>query len=614
MQINSQIQHLAGLNDQQREAVLCDSDIVYVSAGPGTGKTHMLTSKLVNYIVSSSTPQKIVALSYTNTAARQLGERFSKKVRECGITVEYSFFNGTIHSFCYRMMKQFGESSFDYVILDDDELNEIAQEIEQHYEGRYSRQRILSALRANDAGDTGELANEISSLKESLKVISIQDILLRFVQMIDSDSSFREWLGGQVTVMAIDEAQDLSQLNYTILDRMLSVIPNLKLFIVGDPRQNIFEFNGGSYKHLEEFLNLYPMHVTKNLSMTYRCSQAITDYVNSFSFTDCSNFSLNPLSGEPGEIELSASQNETKEAQGVIDSISRIGDISSCAVLCSNVRSMDTIIRLLQERGMPYKVLGGRKSLKKHVRFLNHVLRIIDSDNAYSIRKVAEYAGIDIQQDGQKKKSKFYASELGQIINSIREETVDLQFPSVLMLVLLRIMRDPEDSQEVSKDYDDLMTLSGFYESTADYLLSFSTDKERFAQFYVKDYDECPLPLEDEYLTISTIHSAKGLEWDHVYIMGLCEGGFPNPFFAKGLSTEQQEAFFNAEWKKMYVAATRARKGLHLSYPRSIYRNGFAIPKNPSRFVTNLIKPEDRFPADKKAGVSRQSISVRFSA
>ena len=113
MQINSQIQHLAGLNDQQREAVLCRHDIVYVSAGPGTGKTHMLTSKLVDFSVSSDKPQKIVALSYTNTAARQLGERFEKKIRQCGITAEYSFFNGTIHSFCYRMMKQFGESSFD---------------------------------------------------------------------------------------------------------------------------------------------------------------------------------------------------------------------------------------------------------------------------------------------------------------------------------------------------------------------------------------------------------------------------------------------------------------------------------------------------------------------
>ena len=153
-------------------------------------------------------------------------------------------------------------------------------------------------------------------------------------------------------------------------------------------------------------------------------------------------------------------------------------------------------------------------------------------------------------------------------------------------------MRASDDTEEISKDYDDLMTLSGFYESTADYLLSFSTDKERFAQFYLKDYEECKVPVEDDYLTISTIHSAKGLEWDHVYVMGLCEGNFPNPFFAQGLPLKQQEDFFNAEWKKMYVAATRARAFLHLSYPETITRKGFSFRKDPSRFIVSLL-PRD---------------------
>ena len=125
-------EHLSGLNDQQRDAVLCRSRIVYVSAGPGSGKTHMLTSKLVDYIVSSTTPQRIVALSYTNTAARQIGERFRKKAT--GITTKYSFYNGTIHSFCYRMMMLYASSDpssapFDYTILDDEELSELANDI-----------------------------------------------------------------------------------------------------------------------------------------------------------------------------------------------------------------------------------------------------------------------------------------------------------------------------------------------------------------------------------------------------------------------------------------------------------------------------------------------------
>ncbi|MBO7351383.1 MAG: UvrD-helicase domain-containing protein, partial [Candidatus Methanomethylophilaceae archaeon] len=225
MEINPQNQqiHLLGLNDQQRDAVLCRNDIVYVSAGPGTGKTHMLTSKLVDFIVSSEEPQKIVALSYTNTAARQLGDRFEKKIRECGVTADYSFFNGTIHSFCYRMMKQFGESAFDYVILDDEELTELAQEIGQYYDGKYPLQTIMSRLRTPKADDP--LSSEISELKEAYKVISIQDILSRFIRMMDTDPAFRLFMRDQVTVMAIDEAQDLSDFNYSILDRLISAVP-----------------------------------------------------------------------------------------------------------------------------------------------------------------------------------------------------------------------------------------------------------------------------------------------------------------------------------------------------------------------------------------------------
>ncbi|MBQ2486357.1 MAG: ATP-binding domain-containing protein, partial [Candidatus Methanomethylophilus sp.] len=84
---------------------------------------------------------------------------------------------------------------------------------------------------------------------------------------------------------------------------------------------------------------------------------------------------------------------------------------------------------------------------------------------------------------------------------------------------------------------------------------------------------------------ISTIHSAKGLEWDTVFIMGLCEGNFPNPYFCRSLPPDEQLEFFNNEWKKMYVAATRARKRLCLTYPSSITRKGYTFRKDPSRFL-----------------------------
>lgn len=579
--------HLSGLNDQQRDAVICRSRIVYVNAGPGSGKTHMLTSKLVDYIVSSTTPQRIVALSYTNTAARQIGERFRKKA--AGITTKYSFYNGTIHSFCYRMMMLYASSDpssapFDYTILDDEELSELANDIKDSLHSDVPQSILMGCLRSDPSQKGSSLYKSVESVKSALKVISIQDILTLFIGMMDSNPAFREWLSTQVTVMAVDEAQDLSELNYIILDRMLASNPSLQVFIVGDPRQNIFEFNGGSYKHLDSFLTKHPDHDTKTLTLTYRCGKPIVDFVNRFDFTDCTNHSLQPVNGDGSLLVMDASS-EREEADMVVREILGTGNLSSCAVLSNNLRYLDPLITRLQSESVPYKVFGGMKVIKRHIRFLNHILRIIDNGNAYSIRKIAQYAGIDITVKGKKTKSRFYESELGQLILSMQEERDRLPFHDMAERVVSEIMRDPLDDEGITEDYDLFLALSGEYDTISDYLASFATDKERFSSFYNSDVKECPLSTENGYLTISTIHSAKGLEWDTVFIMGLCEGNFPNPYLCKSLPPDEQEEFFNSEWKKMYVASTRARKRLCLTYSSSISRKGYTFRKDPSRFL-----------------------------
>ena len=568
-------QYLQGLNEQQKEAVLCHADILYVSAAPGSGKTFLLTSKLIDYIESSSTPQKIVALSFTNTAAQQLGDRFQKKIDDCGVRKDYTFINGTIHSFCFRMMKAYHadmSKSFDYIILDEEELQELATDIEDQFNGRYSQAQILSCLKSYPKESGSELFSQISALKESYKVISMQDILRNFISLVEHDAGFQEWIKDQITVIAVDEAQDLSEMNFIILDRLIGVIPGLKILLVGYPRQNIFEFNGGSYKNLNEFLSRHHRHEIKHLTITYRCSKAISDYVNTFRFTDCDNEQLQSRYSDAGKVSVKSALSEEEEATLVLKAIKEIPILNSCAVLCNNLKYLEPLIdRLIQER-IPYKVFGGRKNIKKEIRFLNHILRIIDSENAYSIRKVAQYANIDILENGKRRKAKFFSSDLGQRILTIRDSTEGMNFVSIMAMVISQIMYDPSDP-ELTEDMEGLLALSGDYETISDYLVAFATDKEKFASFYQRSYQECPYPNDTEFLTLSTIHSAKGLEWDHVFIMGLCEGNFPNPFFCQGMTSDKQQEFFNGEWKKMYVASTRARESLILSYPTTIKRN-----------------------------------------
>lgn len=385
----------------------------------------------------------------------------------------------------------------------------------------------------------------------------------------------------------------MTELYFAIIDRLIKIIPGLKVFLVGDPRQNIFEFNGGSYRNLEEFLSRHANHETKHLTITYRCPLTIADYVNTFRFSDCDNHQLKSRCASAGRLSIKRARSEKHEADIVLNGVLETGNLNACAVLCNNLRYMEPLIDRLCELELPYKVFGGRKLLKRHVRFLNHVLRIIDSDNAYSIRKVAQYAGIDIMENGKRKRSRFYASDLGKLLLEIRESSQDCLFPELMERVVNEVMRDPSDEESVTEDYDLLLALSSLYDTASDYLLAFATDKDRFAPFFTSDYRECPVDTAGEFLTVSTIHSAKGLEWDNVFIMGLCEGNFPNDYFCAGLSELEKLAFFNGEWKKMYVASTRAKEHLVLTYPVSIIRKGFTFQKSPSRFISNLIVNEN---------------------
>ena len=167
----------------------------------------LLTSKLVHTIQDSVLPQSIVALSYTNSAARQLGNRLQSRLTECSINKGFQLFSGTIHSFCYRMLRLY-YNDLQLTILDDEELGELAEDIRERY-SRFPASKILQCLKA-DSSPSLELYDIVTSIKDSLKVISIQDILVLFINALEEDMSFRVWIKSQMTVMAVDEAQDLS--------------------------------------------------------------------------------------------------------------------------------------------------------------------------------------------------------------------------------------------------------------------------------------------------------------------------------------------------------------------------------------------------------------------
>lgn len=580
---------LSGLNAQQKDAVLSDAQIIYVSAGPGTGKTYLLVNKLVQYIETSDKKERIVALSYTNTAAKGLGEKFYGKVFACRINKPFDFYNGTIHAFCFKMLKSFYANigkDFNYIIIDDVDIKDLAEELSVQLDMKYSAEDIAKCLKSRLNAKQDDLRIIIDEIKEKYNIISIEDILYKFIDAL-SDRTFIEWFREQVSILVVDEAQDLGALNYEIFNRMMAVRPDLKVFLVGDPRQNIFGFIGGSYLHLEEFLRKHGNYTQKTLSLTYRCPEAVNTYVNRFRFDDCENIPIKSDNGNAGHLEVTHYPDVEEEAKGVLDSIRAAGALRNSAVLCNSLYYVKTFIEILGEEKVPYKVFGGQKLVKPHIKILNHLLRIIDSDNEYSIRQIANIARITLSDyKGSNVKERFYATPIGHKIASIQynikttDRAVNFVIQDAVEIIRPLIVR-PNEYDEV-EDFNRFMEIARGFESLDSLLLAFAIDKETFAPFYEKNYVECEVPIGNDWLTISTIHSAKGLEWENVFVVGLSEGIFPNEWFVRNDTEEKKAKYFNESMKAMYVAATRTKESLYLSYPDY---NQYGYRVIPSRYI-----------------------------
>ena len=583
---------LDGLNDEQKDAVLCDAHIVYVSAGPGTGKTHLLINKILHFISSSTATEKIVALSYTNTASYELGERFRKAAFETRIQKDYDFYNGTLHSFCYKMMKSFYTQSgrdFNYIIIDDTDIEDLAEEFRIQLNDQYTKEDIKKCLKSRLLATDPKLGEIITEIKAKYNIISIDDILTNFISKL-SEPDFKEWFKGQVTVLVIDEAQDLTQLNYRIFDLLIQINPDMKLFLVGDPRQNIFGFNGGSYEHLHAFLEKHSDYVIKYLTGTYRCPQPVCDYVNTFRFIDCRNTPLSSVGGTEGRIVVKDTPGVSEEASEVLSIVKEIADINNTVIICQNLKYLAPLIELLGQEKLPYKVLGGQKLVKKHIKLFNHLLRIIDSDNEYSINAISRAFKLQLdRKPGRNVTERFYNTSAGRIILDIKEdierktaEPEEVSLKALAATLIREFFSGSNVAPVISEDLEALKEMMGQYSSVADFLLSFAIDREAFARFIEKNYMECQVPVTDKFLTLSTIHSAKGLEWKNVIIMGMSEGNFPNMWFARDMDEKGKATFLNDFRKSMFVAATRTSGNLYLTYSR---KNAWGYSQAPSRFI-----------------------------
>ena len=574
-------EYLQGLNEQQKAAVLSEARIVFVNAGPGTGKTTLLVQRMIHSVLANIPLKKIVALSFTNTAAKQLKDKFKKQAFTFLKDKEYELFNGTIHSFCLRNLRKYEQlkgSTFNYMIIGDDELSEYSIDVSQNLNNKYTTQEVVEILKNTPGLWPQDIRSAIDDIKKKNNLLSLNDILSVFYNKLKSDTEFANWILDSLDLLVIDEAQDLTEGNFKIFELLLELKPTLKLFMVGDPRQNIFEFNGGSYKHLSEFLSIHKEDIDiKNLSISYRCPTKVLDFVNTFRFNDCENIAL--CSDVSGAIKMNSSTTPEDESALIVEAIKSIDDLDSCAILSINIKGFHNIIKQLNYNQIPFIVHGGRRRLKIHIRYINNLLKIILSNNIKHIRAVAKVIELDIRTQPLGAPRNFSEQELflrtpfGRKFNKLIKDynRLEWRFSTLITEIVNEFLpKEWYADERIQADLKKLVALSTGYKTIKEYIDAFTINTERFLYFYDKDFEDCTSSIEGPYVTLSTIHSAKGLEWKNVFILGMNDHNFPGIKKYDNKNPNKHEAYLNKKRKELFVACTRTAGLLQISYPENI--------------------------------------------
>ncbi len=571
--------YLDELNAQQKDIVLDNARIVYVNAGPGSGKTHLLVYKIIDVLSKMKKDARVVAMSYTRTSAASLGTKLTSVAYKFNLFRDSIPYSGTIHSFCLNCIREYKSqlgSKYDFVIADDSDIEDIVEEIFYQLDNRFERDVIRNVIENKDKIKRGEeisvkydpeIVEAIINCQQIYNRITVGEILSTFLEEISTNDDFVKWVSDRMNFLMVDEAQDLTAENYQILDVLLQKMPNLNLFLVGDPRQNIFEFLGGSYKHLEAFLNKYSDQISRKfLSISYRCPQQILDYTNSMKFSDCENIVLESNSSVEGKLYLESYNSEEDEAVAVLDYIKSKNSLRDVAILSPRLRPLRKIVDMLNSEGISFVVKGGSNAIKPHIQAFNCMNKFIETQGRAlgAANNLCEKLEIPTCKTLQMFKNTNVGSQLCSLQQKYSSGNISYLELNRAFVRLCRQYIPNGDKVEQDNDFKKLN----------DFVLTQSKSPKQFSKaflhhrrkFEVQELEYISTGTTPEAVTISTIHSSKGLEWPYVILPGMSDNHFPNKKILDSIDPSEKIDQHNSEMKLLFVGATRALQELRVSY------------------------------------------------
>ena len=628
---------LENLNDKQQEAVEYMAGPLLILAGAGSGKTRVLTYKIA-YLLEKEIvkPWQILAITFTNKAAKEMKERIEALVGQ----VSNDMWLGTFHSVCVRILKREIELlgyTRDFNIFDEIDKEKVIKEVmkklnidEKVYPVGLIKSEISKAKEAmkdevayqKDAmGDfrKEEIAKVYNMYQETLKKnnsIDFDDIIMLTVQLFLENPDRLLYYQNKFNYILVDEYQDTNKSQFLLISMLSSATGNI--CVVGDESQSIYGFRGADISNILNFEQEFPNAKIVKLEENYRSTQNILNAANEVIKNNKSKIDkqLWTQNEEGDKIEYKTLNNEYEEVEYVVDEIDDIcrkehENYSNFAVLFRTNAQARVLEEVFMKAGTPYKLIGGikfyaRKEIKDIIsylkliqntndnialkRIINEPKRGIGNTALDKLDALSSEKGMSIFEFIQDSNNLVGFRSVGNImsfrdmINELIKEKDKIKVSELIKKTLkdsgYEDMLNSEGTKETEIRFDNLMEFIGvaieFENENAENSLGDFLDSIAL----VSDVDN--LDESTDAVTLMTMHSAKGLEFDNVFLVGMEEGLFPSK------RSIEEDAQTEEERRLCYVAITRAKKHLFITNTKKRTLYGSTTYSIPSRFIDEI--------------------------
>lgn len=630
------IDYAAELNDEQRAVVEAGDGPTLVLAGAGSGKTRTITYRVAWLLDHGVPPERILLLTFTNKAAREMVQRIEALLG----AYPQGLWSGTFHSVANRILRMYGSAEGyapNFSILDEEDAADLMKLCVKECKidtkgGRFPSPSVLKSIvsYARNANVSVEdvlerkhprflalrasilqIAERYATHKRAQQAMDFDDLLTVLLRLLRSHPDVRNRLAEQFAYIFVDEFQDTNIVQADIVHELASAHGNI--LAVGDDAQSIYSFRAAEIRNMLDFPRRYAGATTYRLVTNYRSTPQILAVANEVIAHNEHQFKKDLVAAvKDGDKPCVVPANSaSQEAQYIVEQLLQLADdglaLHDMAVLFRAAFHSQQVEFELMKRGIPYEYRGGMKFFERahikdalaHLRVVNNVCDVMAWMRCLMLQPgigpatantvaVALAALPDI--DAALLSTPVRGAKAAQGWHALRSTLGAMREADTVAAMLRAFAESDAYSAYLEAEYpnyrdrlDDLEQLATFaeqYTATASFLDAVSLTGDFAGR--LDDTTQGAREREEPKLVLSTIHQAKGLEWDAVFVMNLADGGFPS---AKALEEDGMEE----ERRLFYVATTRARKKLFLTYPITAGYEHIEL-RQPSPFLAEIPK------------------------